>query len=108
MATLQITSMFALWNMILGLLGGGIVGLYFLGMFSRRANTAGAIVGAVASVGWSLWLKSTDAHFMIYLPSSGLVCMAVGYLASLVLPGRPRDLTGLTVFTPARATPTLD
>lgn len=102
MATLQITSMFALWNTILGLLGGGIVGLYSLGMFSRRANTAGAIVGAAASVAWSIWLKSTDAHFMVYLPSSLLVCMAVGYVASLVLPGKPRDLAGLTVFTPAK------
>ena len=101
MATLQITSMFALWNTILGLLGGGIVGLYSLGMFTRRANTAGAITGAFASVAWSLWLKSTDAHFMLYLPSSVLVCMTAGYLASLVLPGRPRDLTGLTIFTPA-------
>jgi SSS family transporter len=101
MATLQITSMFALWNTILGLLGGGIVGLYSLGMFTRRANTAGAIFGAAASVAWSLWLKSTGAHFMLYLPSSVLVCMAAGYVASLALPGRPRDLTGLTVFTPA-------
>lgn len=103
MATLQITSMFALWNTILGLLGGGIVGLYSLGMFSRRANTAGAILGAIASVVWSLWLKSTGAHFMLYLPSSVLVCMIAGYLGSLLLPGRPRTLAGLTVFDPADA-----
>ena len=34
----------------LGLLGGGLAGLFILGIFTRRANSAGAIIGAGAGV----------------------------------------------------------
>lgn len=106
MATLNITSMFALWSTILGLLGGGIVGVYSLGMFTRRANSAGAITGAAASIVSTILIKQyTDAHYMVYLPSAVLVCFIVGYVASLVLPGKQKDLHGLTVFTPAADAP---
>ena len=35
--------------MIRGLLGGGLGGLFVLGIFTRRANGPGAIVGLLAS-----------------------------------------------------------
>ncbi len=106
MATLNITSMFALWSTILGLLGGGIVGVYSLGMFTRRANSAGAITGAAASIVWTILIKQyTDVHYMVYLPSAVLVCFVVGYVASWVLPGKQRDLQGLTIYTPTPDAP---
>lgn len=104
MARMNITSMFQTWNEIVALLGGGFVGIYILGMFTTRASSAGAIVGALASVAAAILVKGyTDIHWIFYAPAAILSCVVVGYLASIVLPGQPRDLTGLTVFTPARA-----
>ena len=41
-------------------------------------------------------------HFLLY-PTIGLGgCFLIGYLASLIIPGRRRDLEGLTIFTPVR------
>jgi len=100
MASMNITSMFATWNELGALLGGGVVGIYMLGMFTRRANSLGAIVGALGSVGAVLFVKfQTHLHWAAYTPVAIISCLILGYLASLLLPQR-RDLTGLTVFTP--------
>jgi len=104
MARMNITSMFQTWNEIVALLGGGFVGIYILGMFTTRASSAGAIVGALASVAAAILIKGyTEIHWIFYAPAAILSCVVVGYLASLILPGPARDLTGLTIFTPARA-----
>lgn len=100
MAQLQIESMFQVWNELLALIGGGFVGIYLLGMFTRRATSVGAMVGALGSVVSTILLKHvTDVHWVFYAPSAVLACMVIGYLVSLVLPTQSeRDLTGLTVF----------
>ncbi|MBB6443410.1 sodium:solute symporter [Phycisphaera mikurensis] len=103
MARMDITSMFQAWSEITALLGGGFVGIYILGMFTTRTGSAGAIAGALASVAAAIYVKQyTPLHWLYYGPAAIIACVAVGYLVSLVLPRRPRDLTGLTIFTPAR------
>ncbi len=90
----------SLWDLFQGIIGlfvGGLAGLFMLGLFTRRANGAGALVGAVASAGL-LYLARPHIHFFLY-PVAGVAgCVLVGYAASLVLPGRPKT-AGLTVFT---------
>jgi SSS family solute:Na+ symporter len=105
LATQDLKSMMAVWIQFSALLGGGIVGVYTLGMFSRRANGFGAICGAVASVLITAAVKLyTDIHWAAYIPIAILSCMLIGYFCSLLAPQR-KDLTGLTIFTPsARAT----
>lgn len=49
MALTDIKSIWDQFIMILGLLGGGLGGLFVLGIFTRRANGPGAIVGLLAS-----------------------------------------------------------
>jgi len=101
MASLDLTSMFKTWNEVIALLGGGILGVYILGMFTTRTNAAGATVGAVGSIVAGFWLKSAaPIHYIFYTPALVLLCVVLGYLSSLCLPSRPRDLAGLTVFTP--------
>lgn len=98
-------SMMATWNEIYALLGGGVVGVYSLGMFTRRANGRGAVVGAVVSVIAVLLVKAyTPLHWAFYTPVGIFSCMGAGYLCSCCLPEPERDLAGLTVFTPRRAT----
>jgi len=106
MASLNIQSMFQLWMEIAALIGGGFVGMYFLGMFTKRANAPGVIVGAIFSVICLILIKNhTPIHWSLYQTIAIVSCVAVGYAASLFLPHRERDLTGLTIFTPAHDQP---
>ena len=87
MAQLEIESMFQVWNEILALIGGGFVGIYMLGMFTRRASSVGAVAGAVGSVVCTVLLKNlTDAHWVFYTPVATGSCIAIGYVVSLIVP----------------------
>ncbi len=99
MAGLSQRSLFQTWNELFALLGGGFLGIYILGTFTRRANAAGAAAGALVSVPATFFIKhATDLHWAAYMPAAVATCVAVGYLVSLITPTRPRDLAGLTVF----------
>ncbi len=91
------------WDAFLGLQGmavSALAGLFALGIFTRRTHGRGALLGALLSVVVMLSLKwHSPLHFLAYSAVGFLVCVAGGYLLSLVLAARPRDLTGLTVFT---------
>ena len=101
LAAQSFKSMLATWNQIQALLGGGVVGVYSLGMFTRRANGVGAVCGAIISVIVTLLVKNyTSLHWGFYTPVAIGSCMLSGYLISLIFTeSKPRDLTGLTVFT---------
>ena len=103
LAALPIKSMMVVWSQVASLLGGGIVGVYTLGMLTTRANGVGAVCGAIASVVVALVVKLfTPLHWSTYMPVAIGSCLVVGYAVSLLFPGKPKDLTGLTVFTPRK------
>jgi SSS family transporter len=100
LASLNLKSMMAAWSEIGALLGGGIVGVYTLGMFTRRANGFGAVCGAIVSIIMTLAVKLyTSIHWQAYTPIAILSCMIFGYAFSLLAP-QSKNLEGLTVFTP--------
>jgi len=85
---------------IMGLFGGSLGGLFVLGIFTRRASGAGALVGAGLSAAAVFLVKAcTDVHLMLYAGIGLGVCVTAGYLASLLLPAGRKDTTGLTVYT---------
>ena len=101
LAALPIKSMMVVWTQFSSLLGGGIVGVYTLGMITTRANGVGAVTGAIASVVITLLVKLfTPLHWSMYLPIAIGSCLVVGYVVSLLVPVHKKDLTGLTIFTP--------
>jgi SSS family solute:Na+ symporter len=103
MAGLSISSMFQTWNEMCALLGGGFIGIYILGMFTKRANTIGVIAGAIASIVAIIIAKQyTPMHWALYTPFAVFTCLVVGYFVSLVTPGAQKDMHGLTVFTMKR------
>jgi len=56
------------------------------------------LIGAVAGVVILFCVQRyTDVFFYLYAAVGIVGCFAVGYLASLILPGRSKDLSGLTV-----------
>lgn len=94
----DIGSLFDVSIELAGLLGGGFAGAYTLGMFTRRANSQGVAIGIVSAivltfVAW--WFDLVHPYF--YLAISILVCVVVGYLASLCFPAPSRSLKGLTI-----------
>jgi SSS family transporter len=88
-----------------GLLGGGFAGCYGLGLFTRRANWQGAMIGVIGSlvvtfIAWTLHLVHPVFYIMIAVAS----CLVVGYFASYLFPAPAQSLEGLTIYTP-RKTP---
>ncbi len=99
-------------NKLLGAFFGPLFGIFFLGMFSSRAHSAGVLLGALAGLGGSCfasffstlpWLQSASGalfgpafvDFFRHLswlwpsPIGVAVTLAVGYLASLLIPAPP-------------------
>jgi SSS family solute:Na+ symporter len=85
---------------IMALVGGGFVGVFALGMFTRRANELGAIIGVIASFLAAYYSQqiSMDIHYAGLAVITKGVCIIVGYCVSLLIPSKPRDLTGLTIW----------
>lgn len=96
----DIHSLFDVSIELAGLLGGGFAGAYTLGMFTRRANSAGVAIGVASSIALTLVAWSMDlVHPYFYLAISIMLCIVIGYLASLCFPAPTRDLDGLTIYT---------
>lgn len=94
----DIGSLFDVSIELAGLLGGGFAGAYTLGMFTRRANSQGVAIGIVAAIVLTFVAWCFDlVHPYFYLAISILVCVVVGYLASLCFPPPSRPLRGLTI-----------
>ena len=99
MSRYDIHSLFDVSIELAGLLGGGFAGAYTLGMFTRRANWQGVAIGVAGSIVITLvfWLMDL-VHPYFYLAISILLCIVIGYLASLCFPAPARSLKGLTIY----------
>ena len=89
---------------LIGLFGGAFGGAYTLGMFTRRANWQGVLIGMIASfiITFAVWWLHL-VHPFLYLGCSILISIVVGYLASLFFPAPSEaSLAGLTILTPKR------
>ncbi|MGX5730370.1 sodium:solute symporter family transporter [Pseudoxanthomonas beigongshangi] len=95
----DIHSLFDISIELAGLLGGGFAGAYTLGMFTRRANSPGVAIGIGSSIVLTFLAWSMDlVHPYFYLAISILLCIVIGYLASLLFPAPRRSLKGLTIY----------
>lgn len=95
----DIHSLFDVSIELAGLLGGGFAGAYTLGMFTRRANSPGVAIGIGSSICLTMLAWSFDlVHPYFYLAISILLCIVIGYLASLFFPAPKRSLAGLTIY----------
>ncbi len=95
----DVHSLFDVSIELAGLLGGGFAGAYTLGMFTRRANSPGVAIGIGCSIVLTFTAWSFDlVHPYFYLAISILLCIVIGYLASLLFPAPKRSLKGLTIY----------
>lgn len=99
LTTLNLKSIMVTWNIVSSLLGGGIVGIFALGMFSTKANRGGAVCGAILSIALGLYVKFfTGIHWAFLLPILIFSAMIIGYLSSFFFAKESKNLSGLTIF----------
>jgi cyclically-permuted mutarotase family protein len=99
MATWDIKSLWDEFQKILGLILGGLGGLFLLGLLTRRANGPGAVIGLIGSIVVQFWVSKTGmVHLLLYAGTGFVSCFLIGYMASLLFPGRPDDITQLTIY----------
>ncbi len=100
LATYDIKSLFFLFQKLLGLVGSGLVAMFILGIFTRRANTIGALAGAISSIAILYYVAfHTSVHFYLYAIIGIGSAIIIGYAVSLMTPTSVRDLAGLTWYT---------
>lgn len=98
---------------VFSVLGGAITGLYMVGFFTRRVDGFAVNVALVVAVATNLYLGlgalgmlpeewRLGVHNYWVGAVVNLVFVAVALGVSLVRRPSPRDLTGLTVWTPGR------
>lgn len=98
MATYPIKSLWDLFLTLLGLLGGGLAGLFVLGIFTRRASSAGAAIGLICSTATLYCVQRyTGVHFFLYAGVGITTCVCIGYLASLLIPTSQPPADNLTL-----------
>jgi SSS family transporter len=99
-ASSDIKSLWDQFMKILGLFGGSLCGLFCLGIFTKRANGPGAIIGALAgAAGVFLVQRYTNIHLLLYAFAGITFCCLSGYIASAVFPGSRKSIAGLSIHT---------
>ena len=86
MALSEMESAFKTFNTLIGLTAGALGGLFALGVFTRRANARGAMVGAVVGFGTVLvmYFGNCPVSGLLYAFFGFAVSFGVGYAVSLV------------------------
>lgn len=85
---------------LIGLFGGGLAGMFALGMFTKRASSSGVLIGFFASAVVQYYLSSaTSVHVFVFATSGLVSCYVFGYLFSFLFPDEHQTLEGTTIYT---------
>ena len=96
---MDIDSVLDVFQEITGLFIGASTALFLLGIFTKRANSTGVLIGAFSSGLILYTIKTfTPLSFWLYSAIGFLSCYIIGYLASCIFKGR-KGLQGLTYYT---------
>ncbi|MBN2312180.1 MAG: sodium/solute symporter [Candidatus Hydrogenedentes bacterium] len=91
----DIGSLWQHYMKLIGLFGGGLAGIFALGIFTRRATGAGALIGAVVGAVVLLLVQRTHISFLLYSTVGISTSFIVGYAASFVVGRNPANMAGL-------------
>lgn len=95
-----ISSLWDEFNTILGLFTGGLGGLFVLGIFTKKANAPGALIGLLLSGVVQYYISEyTQVNLLLYAFTGLTSCVLFGYLFSLAIPNGKKALDGLTYKT---------
>ena len=95
----DVKSVWDLAIMVTGLISSSVLGLFMLGLLTRKTHEVGALIGAVAGMATIILLKYfSDITFWLYIVIGPIVTISVGTIMSLILPGEAKETRGLTLF----------
>lgn len=87
MAHQGVSSLWDKFNTILGLFTGCIGGAFILGLFTRRANGIGVILGMIISCITQVLIQQyTQVHLLMYAFLGLVSCVILGYIFSILFP----------------------
>lgn len=100
MASWDIKSLWDEFSKFLGILLGGLGGLFLLGLTTRRANAIGALCGLAGSVAVQTLVTQFEwVNLLLYSTTGFIACFVIGYLVSVLTGGTTRDKTHkLTIY----------
>jgi len=100
MATWDIKSLWDEFSKILGILLGGLGGLFLLGFLSKKANSTGAICGIIASmIAQFIVIRTQAVNLLLYSSVGFITCFVIGYIVSIITGGPRKDINHLTIGT---------
>lgn len=84
MATMDIKSLWDEFQKVLGLVIGSLGGVFLLGIFTKKANSNGVLIGIVFSIIVQiLVVYFASIHLLMYSATGVVSCFLMGYFASL-------------------------
>lgn len=84
MASMDIQSLWDVFQKILGLVVGSLGGIFLLGILSSRANSRGVLIGILCSIVSQYLIASNESiHLLAYSASGVISCFIFGYIGSL-------------------------
>lgn len=88
-----------LFLLVTGLFGVPIAGVFAVGIFTKKANTYGVIIGLIVAAIVSYFVGKTDITPFIVSVIGFFIAFIVGYLASLPFAKHNKNIVGLTIHT---------
>ncbi len=102
-ATMNIKSIWDEFIKIIGLITGGLGGVFLLGIVTERANGVGVLIGLLVSAIVQYFVGMYQPFNILLFTASGFItCFIVGYVFSWLLPMYDKPIDGLTIYSVKR------
>ncbi|OAO25374.1 Na+/proline symporter [Mammaliicoccus lentus] len=88
-----------LFLLVTGLFGVPIAGVFAVGIFTKKANSIGVIIGLIVAAIASYFIGKTDITPFTVSVIGFFIAFVVGYLASLPFYKQTKNIKGLTIYT---------
>ncbi|MDQ8184025.1 sodium/solute symporter [Pelagicoccus sp. SDUM812002] len=100
LADFKTPSIWDLANRLISFITSATLGIFALGLFSKKANEIGVIAGIIAGIASTYYLKTyTPLSYWFYPFTGSGVTYVVGVAVSLAFGGNRKGIDGLTVYT---------
>ena len=97
LSTFNLASLWDTFLTLVGIISGAFGGVFMLGLFTRKGNSTGALVGCISGIIITILAQLlTNIHFFLFLSVGAFGCLGVGYLVSLMTGGNKQNVDGLT------------
>lgn len=99
LASFEVRSLWEEFMKVVAIAGSSLAGLFFLGIFTRRANAAGAIAAIIVTPMVIYYVSvHTPVSFLTWSMIGIVTCVSIGYFVSLLFPNARKETDGLCLY----------